>query len=322
MLPPDASVCGDFQVTVDLTIPGVTETPGDLKIHNIATLASVEKPTLTAETLNPLNAFVKPTLAKTADPVGTVKPGATITYKLCYANDGNANLTDVVLTDAIPGRTEYVAGSASDGGVYDAVTKTLTWTIGTLGPNTSKCVTFKVAIPLTLPGVTEQNQGWTVDNTATLKNAQVPEKKSTTSNPLDATVKPVLTKTAAPAGDVYPGDKITYELCYANQGTANLTGVVLTDVIPANTTYVAGSATGTGITYNEATRTLSWAIGTLAPGANACVTFQVTVNMIIETATGQAGAMSFAEWTSMALTNIATLKTDQVSPRRTTPSTH
>ena len=219
VLPPDMPVvCSDFKVTVDLTLPGVKETPQDWVVHNVATLTSKENPTLTAETTNPLNAFVKPTLVKTADPSGTVKPGDTITYKLCYKNEGNANLTGAVLTDAIPGRTNYVAGSASDGGVYDAGTKTLTWTIGTLGPAASKCVTFKVSIPLTLPGVTEQNQGWTVDNTATLKNDQVSEKKSTTSNPLDATVKPTLTKTADPAGEVHPGDKITYELCYANQG--------------------------------------------------------------------------------------------------------
>ena len=97
------------------------------------------------------------------------------------------------------------------------------------------------------------------------------------------------------------------------RATANLTGVVLTDTIPANTTYVAGSATG--VTYNEATKMLTWTIGTLGPGASTCVTFQVMVNMTIEAASGQAGALSFAEWSTMAIKNVATLTSDQVGPK-------
>ena len=70
-----------------------------------------------------------------------------------------------------------------------------------------------------------------------------------------------LTKTNLPTGEVKPGDVIKYTMCFANTGNGNATGVVLTDVIPTNTTYVAGSATGGGVVYNEATKTLTWNVG-------------------------------------------------------------
>jgi uncharacterized repeat protein (TIGR01451 family) len=262
-------------------------------------------------------------LTKTVDPTGTVKPGDTLTYTVCFANTGNGNATGVVLTDKLPSFTTLVPGSYPPYAVYDPATRTLTVTPqdGLLPPTEAPlCGQFQVKVDLTLPGVTEDPADWTqaIHNMAELVSVEKPKLTAETSNPLNAFVKPVLTKTADPAGEVKPGDKIKYELCYANQGTANLTGVVLTDVIPVNTTYVPGSATGTGKVWDEATKTLSWNVGVLGPGASACVTFEVTVNMTIEGLTGQAAVMTFAQWNELSITNTATLKSDQVGDKTAT----
>jgi uncharacterized repeat protein (TIGR01451 family) len=45
-------------------------------------------------------------------------------------------------------------------------------------------------------------------------------------------------------GVVDPGDEITYTICFSNSGLIAATGVVITDFIPADTTYITGSATG------------------------------------------------------------------------------
>gem|GEM_PF-1771655 len=257
-------------------------------------------------------------LTKTADPTGTVAPGDTIKYTLCYSNTGNGNATGVLLQDAIPTLTTVVPGSYPVGMVYDPAARTLTLPVGVLAPDATACVDFQVKVDLDIPGVTETPQNFTVHNVAHLASNELTSLTAETSNTLSAFVKPTLTKTATPSDSVKPGDTITYNLCYANEGNANLTGVALTDVIPGNTTYVPGSATGTGITYNESTQTLSWAIGTLGPNANACVTFKVTVNMTIDGLTGQAGSMTFAEWNALAITNTATLESDQVADKTAT----
>jgi uncharacterized repeat protein (TIGR01451 family) len=105
-----------------------------------------------------------------------------------------------------------------------------------------------------------------------------------------------VTKTSAVISDPFnnttnpkaiPGARVRYTLTVTNSGSATATSVVLTDAIPTNTTYVANS-----ITFNSATRTdaadgdnASFAsntvtvnIGSVANGATATVTFDVTVN--------------------------------------------
>ena len=261
-------------------------------------------------------------LTKENTPTGTVKPGDTIQYKLCYANTGNGNATSVALVDTIPQRTTYVDGSATGGPTYDAVNRRLTWNLGTVAPDASACVYFSVRVDMTIPGVTEVNQGWTVDNVATLSSAELPTITRTTSNPLNAFVKPTLTKAVSPTGEVLPGANLRYTLCYANQGTANLTGVTLSDSIPQYTQYVDGSATG-GASYDAANRKLTWNIGVLGPtAAPVCITFDVTIPLTVEGLTGQARALSFSEWnTILNIVNTATLKTDQV-PDKTATATN
>ncbi|WP_375396918.1 hypothetical protein [uncultured Sphingomonas sp.] len=91
-----------------------------------------------------------------------------------------------------------------------------------------------------------------------------------------------------------PGAVVQYCLL-ANNATllTPATGVTLTDVIPANTTYVAGSIAiglpgGTctlagapqddATSFNAATKTVTATIGTLAGGASTAVSFRVTIN--------------------------------------------
>src|SRR6185295_9691840 len=64
----------------------------------------------------------------------------------------------------------------------------------------------------------------------------------------------------------------TYTLSYSNTGNANATGVVLTDTVPANTTFV--SATGGG-TLSGAV--VTWSIGNLAAAATGSVQMVVRV---------------------------------------------
>ncbi|GEM_PF-931305 len=72
-----------------------------------------------------------------------------------------------------------------------------------------------------------------------------------------------------------PGDRLTYSIVLAN-AEATPISAVLTDTIPANTTYVADSATG-GATYNATEKRIEWS-GTVPGGGSQTITFQVDVN--------------------------------------------
>ena len=111
-----------------------------------------------------------------------------------------------------------------------------------------------------------------------------------------------------------PSDIITYTLNYTNKtgGTiTSATGVQLRDVMPSAVTYVAGSCTPTCSVVGD---TLTWDLGTLAPGATGSKSYQVTVN------SGAAFGSTFTnEATIRSAENDATL-TDNDSSVTTTVS--
>ncbi|MCB1643429.1 MAG: DUF11 domain-containing protein, partial [Xanthomonadales bacterium] len=84
-----------------------------------------------------------------------------------------------------------------------------------------------------------------------------------------------LTKTAAAPSPLSVGDTITYTLMAANAGPGDATGVVVTDPLPANVTYVSNTC---GATF--AAGTLTWNIGGLLNGAGASCDVVVTVNAV------------------------------------------
>ena len=100
-------------------------------------------------------------------------------------------------------------------------------------------------------------------------------------------------------GLVDPGDTLQYTITITNFGAVDATGVVLTDTVPANTTYVANSirlnteplpADGgvlpliAGIDVSSSDLTLPLPTpgnGILSPGQSATITFDVLVNTIL-----------------------------------------
>jgi uncharacterized repeat protein (TIGR01451 family) len=65
-------------------------------------------------------------------------PGQTVPFQLAVTNTGNTTLNNVTVQDIFPQYVTYVSGN----GTYDANTKTLTFTIGTL--NAGQTQTFIV----------------------------------------------------------------------------------------------------------------------------------------------------------------------------------
>jgi uncharacterized repeat protein (TIGR01451 family) len=105
-------------------------------------------------------------ITKTLDPQGNVidvNPD-TVTWTLTYTLT-NGPVTNAVITDPIPAGLTYVNGSASDGGLFDAGTNTLTWTFPLL--EESGFVTFKTT-------VNEEAPVGVILNVATIESDETP----------------------------------------------------------------------------------------------------------------------------------------------------
>lgn len=81
-----------------------------------------------------------------------------------------------------------------------------------------------------------------------------------------------------------PGATVQYTITVANTGSQPATGVAITDPIPGNTDYVAGSITVNGSSVSDSGRTVGTPVtslnvnpGAIAASGTATVTFRVTI---------------------------------------------
>ena len=199
-----------------------------------------------------------------------VQVGSELVYTIDWVNNavndkGEAVPATVVITDVIPAGTAYVKGSATNDGVYNADTNTLTWSLGEQEANASGTVIFTVE-------VTEAALNNKVENQA---NIQIGENKTETTSKPEVFV-PGKTSVDENGETLQVGDILTYTVSYANLGK-DLATVTITDKLPAGLTYVDNSATHGG-TYNDRANTLTWTIKNVPGNTKGVVTFKATVN--------------------------------------------
>ncbi|WP_447912069.1 isopeptide-forming domain-containing fimbrial protein [Microbacterium phyllosphaerae] len=194
--------------------------------------------------------------------------GEELTYDLSVRNhSAKTDATSVVVTDELPAQLAFV--SASDGGVYDADTHTVTWNLGTLAAGDTAIVQVTAIVKDDTPA------GDTIVNRATVTTDEgclVAEDCETgdTDHTPDVSIVKDDHKTV-----VAPGEQLDYDLTVTNRAEWAATGVVVADELPANTTFVSASDGGT---YDSATRTVTWNLGDLAGGAEKVVRVSVTVS--------------------------------------------
>jgi len=180
----------------------------------------------------------------------------------------------------------------SSDGLFYAVGSGTTFTItptagpnGTIAPNTPQSVASGGSATFTAAA----NAGYTVDcwtlDSATVQTGGTAYtvKNVTANHAVKVTFKaltpPALTlkKTVSP-GSVVAGGMVTYTLTYGNTG-GTATNVTLTDALPAQMTYAAGSGSAA---YNTATNTLIWTLGTVnARASGLSVSFKAVVKSTI-----------------------------------------
>jgi uncharacterized repeat protein (TIGR01451 family) len=110
---------------------------------------------------------------------GTTEAMEILPYALVYTNPGTTAVTQVQVTDVLPplGQGTYVPGSADGtGGVYDAATNTLNWTIASVAPGESVTLSYQLRVgsevrndDLILNTARLTFAGWTTQASATVR---------------------------------------------------------------------------------------------------------------------------------------------------------
>ncbi len=293
-----------FEVTVD--------DPAAINLESIVNHTSVDYDEVYGPDRNPTNDTYMETDPLAADPSflhtktdalvvdadssGDVSPGDTLEYTLTIRNDGDQDAANAIFTDTPGQYTSLVTGSVTTtrGSVITGNTSgdtSVRVDLGAMPGNggVTATITFRVIIdglPFPAGADSVANQGLLTYDTTETKNSDDPD--SVPSD--DPTVTPVnaepdfsIVKSDADVTAV-TGGNVTYTLHIENNGTQNATGVVVTETVPANTTFAASDPANTGWTCSGggvAGSTCTYAYGDMAVGDTADLTFVVTVNATV-----------------------------------------
>jgi large repetitive protein len=243
--------------------------------------------------------------AKSVDKAITVV-GDTLTYTVKVDNTGGtADANNVIFTDTPPPGTTFVAGSVTIDAVANAGNPSAGINIGTVAANTSRTIVFKVtvtSIPAAPAAASYVNSAGLSYQFVSCAGQPTTNGSVTTNTATTNIARLALSKAVAPTGTVTPGTTLTYTVTLTNDGTTASAGTTLQDLIPAGTTYVAGSTTLNGTAVADVSGAMPFvtartvnsagqAAGVLAVGASATVVFKVTVDnattaTVTNTATG------------------------------------
>ncbi|MEN8173393.1 MAG: SdrD B-like domain-containing protein [Chloroflexota bacterium] len=259
--------------------------------------------------------------------------GDTLRYTITVKNVGSENAINTVLQDQVPTHTAYVPGTTFLNGMVVAdlspgvsslqtgmlINSSDTSTTGymradaTAATDNIATITFEVVIDANVvDGTIISNQGFVnadgqgsgpvvfqepSDDPATAVQDD-PTRDVVGNFPLvDAHKTVQLSVDQNFDGIVDPGDELRYTIVISNTGAAPATGVVFTDAVPADTTYVSDSVylnnlpvgqpdggnspliTGIDVSSSDLTPPLpGTGNGTISIGTTAVVTFDVRVN--------------------------------------------
>lgn len=201
--------------------------------------------------------------------------GDIITYTLLLTNAGNVAANNVIITDVVPNGTTFVPGS-----IVGATGIPPTLNVASIPVGGNSTVEFKVKVDSIVPNPNPIPNTATVDYTYTVDPLQPDGANGTReSNIVTTQANMALIKATKTVDAAYAEtDQIlTYTLSIENSGNVAANDIIITDAIPAGTTFVEGSVVGA--LGEPPTMT----IANITAGGTATVSFQVKVGDAIPT---------------------------------------
>ena len=207
------------------------------------------------------------------DPVAA---GTNLTYTIDFTNNGASDAQNVSITDSVPPNTTFVSATVPAGWTSTTPpvggTGTITFTKATTTADEAAQFLIVVAVGVSTP------DGTVISNTASVTtdttDPDSANDTSTTTTTVNAIADLAVDKSDA-TDPVFAGGNETYTIDFVSNGPSDALNVVVSDPIPANTTFVSATAPA------------GWTLTTPPVGGTGTVTFTKTTVIVGETASFQ-----------------------------------
>jgi len=219
---------------------------------------------------------------------GQAAPGAAKTYAHVLTNTGNVTegLINLTATNSQAGFSAVIYNDLNGNGSIDPGDAVVS-SVASLAPGAATFLIVRVAVPSSAANGTVD----TMTLTATPTGGIAPPAAVSNMDQTTVVVGQIdLTITSVPSGTQPPGTVITYTITYRNLGADVADQLVISDAVPAFTTYVPGTLLLNGVSKTDligddagefvpgVPDTVRFIVGTVASGGTGTVSFNVTID--------------------------------------------
>lgn len=253
-------------MTVQNNVSIATVTP-ELSLTNNASAAYFQ--------VDCIPVLLQPDLAIVKTVTGSTVQSGAVVYKITFNNIGSGSATGVIVTDVLGTGMDYVSASITPTSVVvnSNGTTTVTFNIGTVAAYAGGIITINAKIKGNTPNCVTLQNGVSIvttnDLTLTNNTSMATFQMQCPTNPNLWLQKDVIAST----GGYVPNGYAIYTIAFGNSGSGTATGVIVTDTLPADLTYVSSVPPASTVLGNA----LTWNIGTLAPGQQGVI--KITVRL-------------------------------------------
>ncbi len=199
----------------------------------------------------------------------TAVAGTSIIYNITLSNTGDLPASNVIVTDTLPVSTTIVDSSHTY--TCDSSSNTVTWQFPFLQGGTSESISLELQVDADAPSsITNQVTGTMTEADPDSNNNQAQHTTTISSPPAGPDI--AVSKTGPSSIPV--GFPLEYDITIVNQGGQIATGVIATDTLPTNVTFISSTHEAYNTTYNASTGEVSFAIGAMPPGE----TYHITLH--------------------------------------------
>ena len=211
--------------------------------------------------------------------------GNEITYTITLTNVGNTAVNSIILTDVPPDGSSFVPGSVTvGGGSVPGASPLVGIPVPSIPAEGSLIVTFRTHVdfipdPNTLTNAANTTYYYTVDP------LDLPVAAQAASNAVTAFVNHAQISALKSVNKAYEtvNGTLIYTIILTNTGSTPAENVVLTDPVPAGTTFVSGSVFVNGVQKPLADPATGILVGSIGAGLSAVVSFSVKIGASLPT---------------------------------------